>query len=166
MNLQMNFINLYATTNIQLLDDGDSSKDDTSNIKSQQKRDTNKSPETKTHSHLKVLSANANSLKNKMLSLQFNVELLKPDVIIIQETKIKRKSQIKLNGYRLFPILFHSPSTIMVEALSLLGTGETKVIVLVKLFTSMFEQYLVPVYFYSFNGIHGDGKVIKHLEVQ
>ena len=54
----------------------------------------------------------------------------------------------------------------MVEALSLLGTGETKVIVLVKLFTSMFEQYLVPVYFYSFNGIHGDGKVIKHLEVQ
>ena len=53
----------------------------------------------------------------------------------------------------------------MVEALSLLGTGETKVIVLVKLFTSMFEQYLVPVYFYSFNGIHGDGMVLNNLEV-
>ena len=37
-----------------------------------------------------------------MDSLRFNISVLNPNVIIIQETKIKRKSQIKLEGYRCF----------------------------------------------------------------
>ena len=37
------------------------------------------------------------------MSLKFNLELLKPRIVIIQETKIKRKSQIKLEGYQSFP---------------------------------------------------------------
>ena len=48
------------------------------------------------------MSANVNGIKNKMLSLQFNVEQLHPDVIILQEAKLRRKSQINLPGYRIF----------------------------------------------------------------
>ena len=54
---------------------------------------------TQMNTKLVVISANANSLKNKMMSLKFNIELLKPHIIVIQETKIKRKSQIHLKGY-------------------------------------------------------------------
>ena len=50
-----------------------------------------------------VISANANSLKNKLLSLKFILEQLEPHIIVIQETKIRRKSQINLQGYRCFP---------------------------------------------------------------
>ena len=49
------------------------------------------------------MSANANSLKNKMISLKFNIQQLHPHIIVIQETKIKRKSQIELHGYRSYP---------------------------------------------------------------
>lgn len=55
------------------------------------------------HKKLTVLSANANSLKNKMLSFKFNMEQLKPHVVVIQETKLKRKSQFKIDGYKTFP---------------------------------------------------------------
>ena len=51
---------------------------------------------------LTVMSANANSLKNKLTSLKFNISILKPDIIVIQETKLKRKAQIQLKGYRLY----------------------------------------------------------------
>ena len=55
------------------------------------------------HSNLlTVLSANANSIKNKMVSLKFNMDLLKPHVVIIQETKLKRKSLANFKGYRSF----------------------------------------------------------------
>ena len=57
------------------------------------------------HNTLTVLSANANSLKNKMLSFNFNLEQLKPDVVVIQETKLKRKNQINVKGYRTFPTI-------------------------------------------------------------
>ena len=38
-----------------------------------------------------------------MSSLRFNISMLKPQVVVIQETKIKQKSQIDLAGYRCFP---------------------------------------------------------------
>ena len=43
---------------------------------------------------LTLFSANANSIKNKMESLRFNISILQPQVVLIQETKLKRKSQI------------------------------------------------------------------------
>jgi hypothetical protein len=51
---------------------------------------------------LKIFSANSNSLKNKITSLKFNIGQLNPHIIVIQETKFKRKSQIELQGYRCF----------------------------------------------------------------
>ena len=54
---------------------------------------------------LTVFSANANSLKNRMDSLRFNIDLLRPSVIIIQETKLKRKNQCELKGYKCFMTL-------------------------------------------------------------
>ena len=50
-----------------------------------------------------ILSANANSLKNKITSLKFDIAQLHPHIIAIQETKIKRKSQIGLKGYEIYP---------------------------------------------------------------
>ena len=38
-----------------------------------------------------------------MTSLKFNIEQLNPHIIVIQETKVKRKSQIELKGYRCYP---------------------------------------------------------------
>ena len=38
-----------------------------------------------------------------MMSLRFNIEEIKPQIIMIQETKIKRKSQINIEGYTTFP---------------------------------------------------------------
>ena len=38
-----------------------------------------------------------------MMSLRFNIEEIKPQIIMIQETKIKRKSQIDIEGYTTFP---------------------------------------------------------------
>ena len=55
--------------------------------------------------HLTIISANANSLKNKLLSLKFNISILKPHVIVIQESKSKRKGQIALKGYRIFELI-------------------------------------------------------------
>ena len=40
-----------------------------------------------------------------MTSLQFNIDQLKPHVIVIQETKLKRKNQIEIKGYRQFPLI-------------------------------------------------------------
>ena len=51
--------------------------------------------------NLTIFSANANSIKNKMDSLKFNIDLLNLHVIIIQETKLKTKS-ITIDGYRCF----------------------------------------------------------------
>ena len=48
------------------------------------------------------MSANVNGILNKKISLQFNISQIKPEIIILQETKIKRKSQITLKGYRTF----------------------------------------------------------------
>ncbi len=52
-----------------------------------------------------IMAANANSLKNKVSSLLFNIEQLKPQIIVIQETKFKKKNQIELKGYRVFPTI-------------------------------------------------------------
>ena len=38
-----------------------------------------------------------------MISLMFNIDQLKPHIVIIQETKFTRKSQAKIEGYRSFP---------------------------------------------------------------
>ena len=54
------------------------------------------------HNQLKILSANANSLKNKVLSLKFTIEQLKPHIVVIQEAKLKRKSLVDLQGYKPF----------------------------------------------------------------
>ena len=54
------------------------------------------------HHQLKIISANANSLKNKIMSLKFTIEQLKPHLVVIQETKLKKKSSVKLQGYRCF----------------------------------------------------------------
>ena len=54
---------------------------------------------------LKIFSANSDSLKNKLTSLKFNIGQLNPHIIVIQETKFKRKSQIELKGYRCFPTI-------------------------------------------------------------
>ena len=35
--------------------------------------------------------------------MKFNIEQLKPHIIVIQETKFKKKTEINLKGYRLFP---------------------------------------------------------------
>ena len=57
----------------------------------------------KTNKQLIVFAANANSIKNKTISLKFNIDVIKPHIVIIQETKLKRKSQIEIDGYRCFP---------------------------------------------------------------
>ena len=54
---------------------------------------------------LTVFSANANSLKNKVESLKFAITEIDPHVIVVQETKIKRKSQVTLEGYECFPTI-------------------------------------------------------------
>ena len=51
------------------------------------------------------MSANVNGICNKMISLQFNIEQLKPEIIILQETKQRRKARIKLPGYRVFELI-------------------------------------------------------------
>ena len=48
------------------------------------------------------MSVNANSLKNKLMSLKFNISSLRPQVIVVQETKMKRKGKIELKGYKIF----------------------------------------------------------------
>ena len=40
-----------------------------------------------------------------MTSLKFNMSILKPQVIVIQETKSRRKSQIVLKGYKIFELV-------------------------------------------------------------
>ena len=52
----------------------------------------------KTNKQLIVFAANANSIKNKTISLKFNIDVIKPHIVIIQETKLKRKSQIEIDG--------------------------------------------------------------------
>ena len=64
---------------------------------------TKKSPNAGGHETITIMSANANSLKNKITSLKFNISQLHPHIIVIQETKIKRKSQVKLEGYEVYP---------------------------------------------------------------
>ena len=51
------------------------------------------------------MSANSNALKNKLVSLKFNIENIKPEIIVIQETKLKRKGKIVLDGYRTFELV-------------------------------------------------------------
>ena len=53
----------------------------------------------------KIYSANANSIKNKLDSLRFIISTINPDVIAIQETKLKRKTQVSLPGFKCFPTL-------------------------------------------------------------
>ena len=59
----------------------------------------------KKHNKLTLLSANVNSIINKKISLQFNIDQIKPEIIILQETKLKRKSQLTLLGYRVFSLI-------------------------------------------------------------
>ena len=56
------------------------------------------------------MAGNINGMYNKKTSLDFIVNKLNPSVIILQETKLKRKSQVVLCGYRLF-CLIKSPSS-------------------------------------------------------
>ena len=53
-------------------------------------------------SMFKLFAANANSIKNKIDSLKFNISKIDPEVIVIQEAKLKRASQITLSGYKCF----------------------------------------------------------------
>ena len=51
---------------------------------------------------LSILGSNANGLKNKISSLEFNISVFRPSIITIQETKAKQRSQFKLRGYETF----------------------------------------------------------------
>ena len=47
--------------------------------------------QSKLHKNLTIIAANVNGIINKTASLQFNLEQLKPDIMILQETRLKRK---------------------------------------------------------------------------
>lgn len=49
-----------------------------------------------------IVGTNAAGLKNKMPSLQNCITQLRPGVVFIQETKLYRKGQIKINEYEIF----------------------------------------------------------------
>ena len=57
---------------------------------------------TKNENEMVFLGCNAAGLLNKMESLRRNVQTFKPGVIFIQESKTKRKNQIKLDNYVIF----------------------------------------------------------------
>ena len=51
---------------------------------------------------LKVIGTNANGLKSKKESFVHILDTDKPQVFMIQETKLRRKNQIKVEDYELF----------------------------------------------------------------
>ena len=51
-----------------------------------------------------ILASNANGLKGKFESLKNNINYFKPSCIIIQESKLKSKGTLKLNGYQIFEL--------------------------------------------------------------
>ena len=52
--------------------------------------------------NLSLLGSNANGIKSKMESLLSNISTFKPTILTIQETKLSRRSLVKLKGYQIF----------------------------------------------------------------
>ena len=90
-------MDVSSKRDLQLLSGDKTGKEDQSETEAPGNKDKKESNHA-----FKIMSANANSLKNKMSSLRFNISMLKPQVVVIQETKIKRKSQIDLAGILFF----------------------------------------------------------------
>ena len=51
---------------------------------------------------LKLFASNSAGIKRKMESLVRNVSLLSPSIVMLQETKLYRKGQIKIDNYDTF----------------------------------------------------------------
>ena len=51
---------------------------------------------------MNIIGCNAAGILNKLESLKRNVKLFQPGVIFIQESKTKRKNQVKLGNYVIF----------------------------------------------------------------
>ena len=54
------------------------------------------------HENFTVIGQNAASLVSKKESLMLSINCLKPSVIVIQESKLKKVGMIKLPGYQIF----------------------------------------------------------------
>ena len=51
-----------------------------------------------------IFSSNANGLKGKLESLKNNINQFQPSCIMVQESKLRNKGSIKLNGYQTFEL--------------------------------------------------------------
>ena len=58
-----------------------------------------------TNNKFTIFGTNCNGVLQKYDSLIKNVDLYKPGVIFLQETKVKRKGQIKIENYQTFEII-------------------------------------------------------------
>ena len=51
---------------------------------------------------LSILGANSNGISNKLESLKHNIEMFKPTIVTLQETKARKYGSVKLKGYQIF----------------------------------------------------------------
>ena len=51
-----------------------------------------------------ILAANSNGLRGKFDSLKNNINHFKPSCVLIQESKLRNKGTLKLNGYQIFEL--------------------------------------------------------------
>ena len=49
-----------------------------------------------------LLGTNSNGITNKLESLKHNIDIFKPTVVTIQETKARKLGPVKLKGYQIF----------------------------------------------------------------
>ena len=54
------------------------------------------------HNNLKIIGVNANGISSKLESLNHIFMELKPSVICLQETKLRKMGKLKFNGYIVF----------------------------------------------------------------
>ena len=71
-------------------------------------RRTLKSKSAGTSKTLTIVGTNANGIVSKIDSLALVVKELNPAVVILQETKVNRKGQVKLPGYEIFELIRES----------------------------------------------------------
>ena len=74
-------------------------------VKPKTKRGKRKSRQKLTQKSMYILGNNSAGLLNKMESFSRNIEKFKPGVFFVQETKTRRKNQIKLNDYVIFEFI-------------------------------------------------------------
>ena len=70
----------------------------------------NKGVGTSKSKSLTIVGTNANGIVSKLDSLALVVKELNPAVIILQETKVKRKGQVSLPSYEIFELIRESDS--------------------------------------------------------